>query len=168
MEKTVYSVDDKVDYYLHKIAMAPALRLDPRNLYEVQVLDEEAYLIDQVMLEKGLIKIEGESRVITSKGLEISNFGGWTLHQKLLIRNRGSRVPKEDVVIDKYEAEIRQLKARVVELEDEAQLRKDKESAAFRILQTMVKQAKTDKLYYLLGGIITGFITAVLLLIFIR
>ena len=84
LERTIYSVDDKVDYYLHKIAMAPALRLDPRELYEVQVLDEEAYLIDQVMLESGLIKIERESRVITSKGLEISNFGGWTLHQRLL------------------------------------------------------------------------------------
>jgi hypothetical protein len=168
MEKTIYSVDDKVDYYLHKIAMAPALRLDPRELYEVQVLDEEAYLIDQVMLERGLIKIERDSRVITSTGLEISNFGGWALHQKLLIRDRGSRMPKEEIVIDKYEAEIRQLKARVIELENETQLRKDKELTAFRILDSITKQAKADRLYYLLGGIITGFIAALLLLIFIR
>src|SRR5215204_2957414 len=50
MEKILYSLDEKVDYYLHKIAMVSTLRLDPRDLYEVDVLDEETYLIDQVMI----------------------------------------------------------------------------------------------------------------------
>lgn len=163
MEKEIYSIDDKVDYYLHKIAMAPTLRLDPHDLYEVSVLDEESYLIDQVMLEKGLIKIEREARVITSKGLEISNFGGWTLHQKLLNRDRVLRGPKEEILINKYEEEIRTLKTRIIELENESEFRKGKEIAAYRIINALTKQVKNDKHIYLLSGIVIGCVFGLLL-----
>ena len=82
MDYMISTFDDKVDYYLHKISMAPNLTMKLADLYEVSVLDEETYLLDQIMLEKGLLKISKDARVISSKGLEISNFGGWLIYKK--------------------------------------------------------------------------------------
>jgi len=157
MEKILYSLDEKVDYYLHKIAMESTLRLDPRDLYEVEVLDEETYLIDQVMIEKGLIKIEKENRVITSKGLEISNFGGWVIHQKLLNREK-PHLNKEVNRIEKKEEEIQLLKAKIDQLKQELQMKSDKESKSYQIMENLMKQVKSDKLSYLIGGIAIGFV----------
>jgi hypothetical protein len=161
MEKILYSIEDKVDYYLHKIAMASTFRLDPQELYEVEIMDEETYLLDQVMIEKGLIKVEKASRVITSKGLEISNFGGWAIHQKLL--NKETYRPREDSIARKQEEQIVVLKAKLSQLQQEIQLKAKKESDAYQIMKNLTQQAKIDKLFYLIGGIAIGFVLATVL-----
>jgi hypothetical protein len=167
MEKILYSIEDKVDYYLHKIAGAKTLRLDPQELYEVEIMDEETYLLDQVMIEKGLIKVEKASRVITSKGLEISNFGGWAIYQKLL--NKEIRPSNEGNIIKKQEEQLLALKAKLSQLQQEIQLKAKKESDAYQIMKNLTQQAKIDKLFYLIGGVAIGFVLATALwTLFIR
>jgi hypothetical protein len=161
MEKILYSIEDKVDYYLQKIAMASTLRLDPQELYEVEIMDEETYLLDQVMIEKGLIKVEKASRVITSKGLEISNFGGWAIYQKLL--NKEVRPSKEDSTIRKQEEQILVLKAKISQLQQEIQMKAEKESDAYQIMKNLTQQIKSDKLFYLIGGVAIGFVLSTVL-----
>src|SRR5688500_2911486 len=94
MERVITSQDDKIDYYLHKISVTSNLTMHPRDLYEVPVLDAETYLLDQVMLEKGLLKIDKESRVISAKGLEIAEFGGWLSYKTQLQKEALRKGPK--------------------------------------------------------------------------
>ncbi len=156
MEKTAHKLDDKVDYFLHKIAMAPILTLDARALYEVEVLDEDSYLVDQVMLEKGLIKIVREARVITGKGLEISNFGGWSLYQKLLRKESQREYIESDKNLRRFEWENARLKNRVLEMEQQLKLSAQKERAAQELVSTLLKRNKTSKIIYVISGIAGG------------
>ena len=125
MEHTVYTLDDKLDYFLHKIANSPTLTLNACDLYEVEYLDEDTYLIDQVMIEKGLIKAEHQKRIITGKGLEVSNFGGWTMYQKLLRRERPDSLIEQTK--NKYLREIADLRKQLGELEGELENKKERE-----------------------------------------
>jgi hypothetical protein len=157
MEKTVYSLDDKMDYFLHKISVAPTLTLDARDLYEVDVLNEETYLIDQVMLEKGLIKIEKETRVITGKGLEISNFGGWSLYQKLLRKEKQKKFFETDSVYKKYEQDTARLKKEILGLQQQLQASVEKEQAAQGLIANLIRQNEQSKITTLIIGVALGF-----------
>lgn len=156
MEKTTYKLDEKVDYFLHKIALAPNLTLNARTLYEVEVLDEESYLVDQVMLEKGLIKIVGDTRVITGKGLEISNFGGWSLYQKLLRKESQREFLESDKNLRRFEWENARLKKRVLEIEQQLKLSFEKEQATQALVVTLLKRNKTAKIIHVISGIVAG------------
>jgi hypothetical protein len=156
MEKTVYSLDDKVDYYLHKISIAPTLTLDAKVLYETDVLNEESYLIDQVMLEKGLIKLEKGSRVITGKGLEISNFGGWSLYQKLLRKENQQNFLTTDPTYKRISKEVDNLQKRVKELEEQLNEKNQKETFSNRLVSNLIQQNKINKIACFVIGAITG------------
>lgn len=161
MEKMVYSLDDKVDYYLHKIAVAPTLKLDARTLYEVSVLNEDSYLIDQVMLEKGLIKIEREARVITGKGLEISNFGGWSYYQKRLRKEDEREIFESDKSAKRFEWENSRLKKRVLSLEHELNESKQKENAAQSTIHNLIRQNRNSKVTWIIAGVVIGVLMSV-------
>ncbi len=156
MEKTAYKLNEKVDYFLHKIAMAPNLTLDARALYEVEVLDEESYLVDQVMLEKGLVKVVRDARVITGKGLEISNFGGWSLYQKLLRKESQREFLESDKNLRRFEWENARLKKRVLEIEQQLKLSLEKEQATQALVVTLLKRNKTSKIIHVISGIVAG------------
>ena len=156
MESTVYSLDDKVDYYLHKIAMAPNLSLDPRVLYEVKVLDEDTCFIDQVMMEKGLIKIDKGVRIITSKGLEISNFGGWYMYQKLLRKENQRRFLESDHNIRKFQRENLSLRKRLDDSETALAARVDKDRATQLIIMNLIRQNRSGRITLFLAGAVLG------------
>lgn len=65
----VDNLDDQVDIALHKIALSQNLTLSIEKLYGVKIMDENAYLLDHFMIEKGLIKVVKEGRAMTGKGL---------------------------------------------------------------------------------------------------
>jgi hypothetical protein len=159
MERVITSLDDKVDYYLHKISVAPNLTLHPRELYEVPVLDAETYLLDQVMLEKGLLKISNENRVISAKGLEIANFGGWLSYKKQLHKEGLKRDPKTESE-KKLAMEVHQLQKENVSLKAELKQLNEKETATIKIIQSLVLQNRTNTVLLLLAGAAMGFILA--------
>lgn len=154
MEHTVYTIDDKVDYFLNKIANSPTLTLHACALYEVEYLDEDTYLIDQVMIEKGLIKAEHQKRIITGKGLEVSNFGGWTMYQKLMKRERPDSLVEQTRL--KYQREIAELRKKLGEVENELENKKEREITAYLIIRNLIRQNKHSKLLYLLSGAVSG------------
>lgn len=156
-------MDDKVDYYLQKITAAPALRMHPLNLYEAEVMDEDVYRLDQVMLEKGLIKIEKEWRVVTGKGLEIANFGGWAAYQRQRSSEYTKRIEILDPVNKKLQKEIGVLKLEIETLNRELELRNDRDRNSSMIIQNLIRQNKNVKIMLLVGGFITGFSIAILL-----
>ena len=162
MENTVYSLDDKIDYFLHKIAIAPYLTLDPRVLYEVRVLDEDTCFIDQVMVEKGLIKIDGGDRVITSKGLEISNFGGWYMYQKLLRKESQRRFLESDNNLRKFQRENLTLRKRLEDTEMALQARIEKDQATQMIITNLIRQNRSGRLGLFLAGTVLGVIITVI------
>lgn len=98
MEYIISSLDEKVDYYLHKISLAPNLTLKLQDLYEVPVLDKDTYLMDQIMLERGLLRIDKDARVISGKGLEIVNFGGWLIYKAQLAKQR-IKTPAQSIIL---------------------------------------------------------------------
>ncbi len=163
MQNAVYSLDDKIDYYLHKIAMAPNLTLDPRVLYEVEVLDEDTCFIDQIMVEKGLIKIDRVSRAITSKGLEISNFGGWYMHQKLLRKESQRRFLESDDNLRKFQRENFLLKTRLQDTDAALQAHIEKDRAAQLIIGNLIRQNRSSRVSLFLSGAVFGVIMVVLI-----
>lgn len=162
MEKTVHSIDDKIDYYLHKIAISPNLTLHPLNLYEVEVLDEETCFIDQVMVEKGLIKVEKGVRVITGKGLEISNFGGWYMYQKLLRKENQRQFLESDNNLRKSQRENLSLKQRLSKAEAELQDRIEKDNATQLIIKNLIKQNRASRISLFLAGTVLGVVLVLL------
>jgi hypothetical protein len=168
MERVITSLDDKIDYYLHKMSVASNLTLHPRDLYEVPVLDAETYLLDQVMLEKGLLRINKEMRVLSTKGLEISNFGGWVAYKKQLTKERFLKEPKSESE-KKLTLEIHQLKKETQDLRLELKRRNEKDVATTMIIKNLVRQRRANTILLLLAGMSIGFIIAnlkALLLIF--
>lgn len=168
MENAVYSLDDKIDYYLHKIAIAPQLTLDPRVLYEVEVLDEETCFLDQIMVEKGLIKIDRGVRVITSKGLEISNFGGWYMHQKLLRKENQRLFLESDDNIRKFQRENASLNKRLKDADAALIAHVEKDRATKLIIANLVHQSRSSRISLFLTGAVFGALIAVLTWILAR
>lgn len=162
MENVVYSLDDKIDYYLHKIAIAPQLTLDPRILYEVEVLDEETCFLDQIMVEKGLIKIDRGVRVITSKGLEISNFGGWYMHQKLLRKENQRLFLESDDNIRKFQRENSSLKKRLKDADAALLAHDERDRAAKLIIANLIRQSRSNRISLFLTGAVFGVLIAIL------
>lgn len=159
MERVISSVDDKIDYYLHKISSESTLTMLPRDLYEVPVMDEETYLLDQVMLEKGLIKINKDFRVISTKGLEISNFGGWHVYQKQLRRDRYKNQPQSQAD-KKQQLEIAQLKFQLEALTQELYQKTKKEETTLLIIKNLLHQKRANTIILLIVGCTIGFILA--------
>jgi hypothetical protein len=160
MERVITSLDDKIDYYLHKISVAPGLTLHPRDLYEVPVLDAETYLLDQVMLEKGLLKINKESRVISAKGLEIANFGGWLSYRKQLHREGLRKETPRPEAERKLALENEMLIKENESLRDELRRRNEKEATTMQIIQNLVLQNRNNTILLLLAGAAIGFLLA--------
>lgn len=159
MERVITSLDDKVDYYLHKISVTSNLTMHPRDLYEVPVLDAETYLLDQVMLEKGLLKIDKDSRVISAKGLEIANFGGWLSYKKQLQKEGLRKEPKSESE-RKLALEILQLQKANLSLKAELKQLNEKETTTIQIINSLVQQNRTNTILLLLAGSALGFILA--------
>ena len=159
MDLVLTSVDEKVDYYLHKISVSANLTLHPCDLYEVPVLDTETYLIDQIMLEKGLLKIFKEERVISGKGLEIANFGGWLAYQKQLKKEpipKVSRPEGDRRIIHEME----KLQKENAILRDEILAGKVKEATTVLVIKNLLSQNRNNTILLLLAGVAFGFILA--------
>lgn len=159
MERVIISLDEKIDYYLHKICNSPSLTLHPRELYEVPVIDAETYLLDQVMLEKGLLKIDKESRVLSSKGLEISNFGGWLSYKKQLQRENLRKEPKTENE-KKLSAVVEQLTKENDQLKIAVEQSREKETTTMLIIKNLLQQNRNNAVLLVLAGVSIGFILA--------
>ncbi|HYF69591.1 MAG TPA: hypothetical protein VD884_15705 [Ohtaekwangia sp.] len=158
MDYMISTFDNKVDYYLHKISMAPNLTMKLAELYEVPVLDEETYLLDQIMLEKGLLKISKDARVISSKGLEISNFGGWLIYKKQWKKEHLAREVNSPA-LKRHTLEIENLQKEIATLKQELTDRKDQEATSL-LIKNLLKQNRNNTLLFLLSGFLAGYIIA--------
>ena len=90
----------------------------------------------------------------TRKGLEVSNFGGWTMYQKLLRRERPDSLIEQTK--NKYLREIADLRKQLGELEGELENKKEREITAYLIIRNLIRQNKHSKLLYLLSGAVGG------------
>lgn len=163
MDATTLTIDEQVDVVLHKIALSANLTLSLHELYNVPVMNETTYRLDHFMLEKGLIKISGENRTITGKGLEIENFGGWASYQNQLRRTKPRNVYGIETLQIKYESEIASLRREIERYKNDLQSRSEKEVETSRIVKSLIEQNKSSKLMFFIGGIALGLVVASLL-----
>ena len=163
MNTTTLSINDQVDQVLHKIALSKNLTLSLHELYDVPMMNETAYKLDHLMLEKGLLKISGEERTLTGKGLEIVNFGGWSSYQKQLRREKPRNIYGIETLQFKYETEIATLRRELQRHRNESQLHSEKEVEASRIISSLIEQNRSSKLMFFIGGIAVGLFVASIL-----
>lgn len=163
MNAATLTIDDQVDAVLHKIALSASLTLSPQELYDVPVMNERTYRLDHFMLEKGLLKIAGENRVITSKGLEIANFGGWVSYQKQLRREKPRNIYAVETLQIKYESEIGSLRNQIERYKQELRSKSIKDGETSRIIKNLIEQNKSSKLMYFISGIGIGIVLASIL-----
>jgi hypothetical protein len=158
MDTSTYTLDDQVDTVLHKIAMSPTMTLSLHELYNVTVMNENAYHLDHYMIEKGLLKIAADGRSITGKGLEISNFGGWTAYQKQFKKDRGLNLHGPSTLQRKYETEISSLRKEIARHKAELEERSEKELVSAALIRNLINQNSNNKLMMLMAGIVVGLV----------
>lgn len=163
MDISTFTLDDQVDITLHKIALSPNLTLGIHDLYDVPVMDEMTYRLDHFMLERGLLKIVGESRSITGKGLEIANFGGWVAYQRLLRKDNPRHLHTIESVHRKHNQEIYSLKKELESLRQEVKSRDEKELANSKIIHNLIEQRRITRVMIFVGGIVSGLLLSSLL-----
>jgi hypothetical protein len=167
MEASTYTLDDQVDIVLHKIALAPHLTLGVNELYDVIVMNENAYLLDHFMLEKGLLKLTKEGRTITGKGLEISNFGGWVAYQRQLKKENPRNVFVADALQRRHEKDVQRLRSELAQCKLELESKAEKEVASSGIIKSLIEQNRSNRLMMFMGGIVTGLVLSSILWYFI-
>ena len=167
MDTSIYTLDDQVDTVLHKIAMSPTLTLSLNELYNVPVMDENAYHLDHYMIEKGLLKISADGRSITGKGLEISNFGGWAPYQKQFRKERGLNLHGPSTLQRKYENDISELRKDIAKYKAELEARSEKELASAALITNLINQKSSTRLMMLIAGIVVGLVISNILWHFI-
>jgi hypothetical protein len=167
MDLSIYTLDDQVDAVLHKIAMSPTMTLSLVELYNVTVMDENAYHLDHYMIEKGLLKISADGRGITGKGLEISNFGGWTAYQKQFKKERSLNLHGPSTLQRKYEADILELRKEIAKYKVELEARSEKELASAALVKNLIDQNSNTRLMMLIAGIVVGLVISSILWHFI-
>jgi hypothetical protein len=160
MDTSTLTIDDQVDLVLHKIALSPHLTLNLNQLYAVAVMNENTYHLDHFMLEKGLLKISGENRTITAKGLEIANFGGWVSYQKQFKKERPRNLFGLETQQLKYDNEFAAMRREIQKYKSELQAKNEKEIAASNIIISLIEQNKNSKLMFFIGGIAVGILIA--------
>lgn len=74
-------IDETIDKKLKEVYEADDYTKFASLLYEYPPTNTEG-LIDQTMIEIGLIKKEKDVRIITAFGLEVSKLGGWKKYQQ--------------------------------------------------------------------------------------
>lgn len=163
MNATTLLINDQVDQVLHKIVLAKNLTLNLRDLYGVTIMDQATYRLDHLMLEKGLLKISGEERTITAKGLEIVNFGGWASYQNQLRKEKPRNIYGVETLQFKYESEIATLRREIQRYKNDGQSRAEKEVEASRVISSLIEQNRSSKLMFFVAGIAVGvFVASVL------
>lgn len=79
LDLTKVDINDEIDKYLKKLYANKSFKMFATDLYEYLVMNNDGGVIDMTMLEEGLIRIEGDTRMLTSRGIDISKLGGWTV-----------------------------------------------------------------------------------------
>jgi hypothetical protein len=167
MDTSTYLLDDQVDTVLHKISMSPTMTLGLNELYNVTVMDENAYRLDHYMIEKGLLKISADGRRITGKGLEISNFGGWVAYQKQFKKERSLNLHGPSTLQRKYETDISVLKKEIAKYKAELESKGEKEFASAALIKNLMDQNSNTRLMMLIAGIVIGLVLSSILWHFI-
>jgi hypothetical protein len=158
MDTSTLTLDDLVDILLHKMALAPNLSMQPNELYEVTVMNENTYHVDHFMIEKGLIKITRDGRTLTGKGLEISNFGGWIAYKRQLKKEKVHAMDGINILHRRLEKDIVFLKSEIERQKDTINKYAIKESATGNTIRHLIEQSRTNKLFYFLGGMLAGMV----------
>lgn len=156
----IHPSDEEVDLVLYRVAQSPTLTMELEELYDSPVLDEKVYLLDHYMIEKGLIKIDRSRRTITSKGLEISNFGGWLAYQRQLRTRQSPGISKS---VLQYQLEIKSLKADLERCEAELASKNEKERRSAKLVKDLIEQNRNSRLATLLSGIVLGLVLSTIL-----
>jgi hypothetical protein len=163
METSIHVLDEQVDLVLDKIARSPTLTLNVHELYDVPFMNENAYQLDHVLLEKGLIKVIKDGRAITGKGLEIANFGGWISYQKQLRREIPRNVFPANIQQRELEKENKVLREEIAKQKNEIRELIEKEVVSMLINNNLIQQNNSSKIVLVLIGIVSGLILSSLL-----
>jgi len=89
------NIDAKIDMYLKKLYDTGQYTMFATELYrndkDFHYMSNVPNIIDQTMIDRGLITIEKDVRMLTALGIEISQQGGW----KQYLINKGQAAKKE-------------------------------------------------------------------------
>lgn len=76
-------IDDKIDRYLKMLYEAKEYTMFASDLYgDDFYMKNVPHMIDRTMIERGLVSVEKEVRMLTAFGMEVSQIGGWKLYQQ--------------------------------------------------------------------------------------
>jgi hypothetical protein len=100
-------INDEIDEDLKKLYEARAYKMFAHDLYE-DFMTNVAHATDRIMLDENLITAHHESRMLTLRGIEISQLGGW---KKYL-----SMKSEKDRMENKTQADLQSLTKQQLEL----------------------------------------------------
>jgi len=102
-------IDDKIDNYLKKLFEARDFTLFAHELYSDDFyMNNVPHIVDRTMIERHLISVDKEVRMLTAFGIEVSQLGGWKSY-----KNRMAEQAKTEMI---SQAEIQSLTKKQLEL----------------------------------------------------
>lgn len=108
IDLTANDIDDEIDKYLKKLFETREYKLFSNDLYDYHVMNNDGGVIDETMIEQNLIRIKGDTRALTSWGIEVSKQGGWKAYL-----NKGREKEKRE---SETQAELKSLTKQELEL----------------------------------------------------
>lgn len=77
-------IDDKIDKCLKKLFDANSYTLFAHELYNDDFyMNNTPHIVDRTMIERRLISVDHEVRMLTAFGIEVSKLGGWKSYKNL-------------------------------------------------------------------------------------
>ena len=101
-------IDDEIDKYLKKLYESQDYTLFASDLYEGFFMYNVPHIVDETMIDKSLIKVNREVRMLTAFGIDISKQGGWKKYlrqQQEVVRSEGE-LQKEIQELTKKQLEL--------------------------------------------------------------
>jgi hypothetical protein len=102
-------IDDKIDKGLKKLFESNNYTLFAHELYNDDFyMNNAPHIVDRTMIERGLISVDQEVRMLTAVGIEICELGGWKVY-----KNRKAEHARKEMV---SQAELQELNRKQLEL----------------------------------------------------
>jgi hypothetical protein len=102
-------LDDKIDRGLKKLFVANNYTLFGHELYNDDFyMNNVPHIVDRTMIERGLISVDHEVRMLTAFGIEVSELGGWKEY-----KNRKAEHARKEMI---SQAELQDLNRKQLEL----------------------------------------------------
>ncbi len=114
-------IDDKIDKYVKRLYEAREYTMFATDLYgDDFFMNNVPHIVDRTMIERDLISVEKEVRMLTAFGMEVSQQGGWKNYQNVKAKHAKmemvSQIELQNLTKKQLELSIREMQVNFTQI----------------------------------------------------